>query len=486
MPNTFTTNYSLEKSEIGGDNSQWGSRIHTAFDTTDAQLINKLDKDNVKGFTSTAIIFTNTGASTGTISAASGDLFEDFEVNDKIKVSGATSATNGSTASPAEHTITAKTNSNSITVSTGLVDALVAGDSVTISLITEIGRVDINSGTIDGATIATSDITVGSGKTLDVQSGTLTTSSTQKDEIVDGSTAITRSTNDLTFAGNVDVTGDLTVNGNDIKSTKGVTSIAIDAGGTGYTAGTLSASGGGGSNFSGTYTVNSGVIDSVTITEPGSGFTSAPTIVPSDGGSGATLTPTISKNTAITFSGRNTTLAGTTNNIGTVTAGTIDHTVTMTGVPRRKKIKNFSSSSSGSTHATAKLVAIGTISYPVVNGRTYLIQASYRTFTNHTSSSGTSFRDANYGIAYGTSDRSDEDGISTDTVLQSIGIQYYIDGSTLPRHVGHASNIGAYTYSGSDTTHYAYVFRESGTSDVETSVSQLFLTVEEFDSDNLD
>ena len=219
MPNTFTTNYSLEKSEIGGDNSQWGSRIHTAFDTTDAQLINKLDKDNVKGFTSTAIIFTNTGASTGTISAASGDLFEDFEVNDKIKVSGATSATNGSTASPAEHTITAKTNSNSITVSTGLVDAS-AGDSVTITLVTEIGRVDINSGTIDGATIATSDITVGSGKTLDVSGGTFGASQTttaQKDAIVDGSTAITRSSNDLTFAGNIDVTGDVTVTGGDIK-----------------------------------------------------------------------------------------------------------------------------------------------------------------------------------------------------------------------------------------------------------------------------
>ena len=37
-----------------------------------------------------------------------------------------------------------------------------------------ITNVDINSGSIDGATIATSDITVGSGKTLDVSAGTLT------------------------------------------------------------------------------------------------------------------------------------------------------------------------------------------------------------------------------------------------------------------------------------------------------------------------
>ena len=39
--------------------------------------------------------------------------------------------------------------------------------------------VDINGGTIDGATIATSDITVGAGKTLNVSAGTLTTSAAQ-------------------------------------------------------------------------------------------------------------------------------------------------------------------------------------------------------------------------------------------------------------------------------------------------------------------
>ena len=38
---------------------------------------------------------------------------------------------------------------------------------------------DINGGTIDGATIATSDITVGSGKTLDVSAGTLTLANNQ-------------------------------------------------------------------------------------------------------------------------------------------------------------------------------------------------------------------------------------------------------------------------------------------------------------------
>jgi len=41
------------------------------------------------------------------------------------------------------------------------------------------GNIDINGGTIDGATIATSDVTVGAGKTLDVSAGTLTLANDQ-------------------------------------------------------------------------------------------------------------------------------------------------------------------------------------------------------------------------------------------------------------------------------------------------------------------
>ena len=47
-------------------------------------------------------------------------------------------------------------------------------------------KIDIDGGNIDGTAIATSNITVGSGKTLDVSAGTLTTSSTQKKAIVEG------------------------------------------------------------------------------------------------------------------------------------------------------------------------------------------------------------------------------------------------------------------------------------------------------------
>ena len=95
-----------------------------------------------------------------------------------------------------------------------------------------ITKVDIDSGTIDGTTIATSDVTVGSGKTLDVSAGTLTSSTAQKTAIVDGGkgnltktdVGLSNVTNDAqvpasggTFTGNVAVNGDLTVDTDTLK-----------------------------------------------------------------------------------------------------------------------------------------------------------------------------------------------------------------------------------------------------------------------------
>ena len=72
-----------------------------------------------------------------------------------------------------------------------------------------------------------------------------------------------------------------------------INSLAITNAGTGYSAGTLSATGGGGSSFAGTYTVDgSGKIATVTITNAGTGYTSLPTIVVSHAGDGnAVITP---------------------------------------------------------------------------------------------------------------------------------------------------------------------------------------------------
>lgn len=65
-----------------------------------------------------------------------------------------------------------------------------------------------------------------------------------------------------------------------VNDPRGIFSLTITAAGTGYVAGTLSATGGGGSEFAGTYTVDEdGAIDSVTITNPGYDYAYVPTIV---------------------------------------------------------------------------------------------------------------------------------------------------------------------------------------------------------------
>ena len=51
-------------------------------------------------------------------------------------------------------------------------------------------NVDINSGNIDGAAIAASDITVGGGKTLDVSAGTLTLAADQTSGDANGGTVV--------------------------------------------------------------------------------------------------------------------------------------------------------------------------------------------------------------------------------------------------------------------------------------------------------
>jgi hypothetical protein len=135
MANTFTSNYSLIKSEIGGDNQAWGSNLHTDLDEIDLELGSKVDDVDLKGFTSTVLTFTNTGTNTGTIASSSGDLFQNFKVGDKIRVSGCGSATNGSAVAPKTHTLTSPISANSITVSTGLVSE--SGDTVIVALVLE-------------------------------------------------------------------------------------------------------------------------------------------------------------------------------------------------------------------------------------------------------------------------------------------------------------------------------------------------------------
>jgi len=71
-----------------------------------------------------------------------------------------------------------------------------------------------------------------------------------------------------------------------IKKKGALKEITIATAGTGYSAGTLTASGGGGSGFAGSYTVSGGAINAITVTNYGSDYATTPTIVISDAGNG--------------------------------------------------------------------------------------------------------------------------------------------------------------------------------------------------------
>ena len=147
MANTFTTNYNLTKSEIGGDNQNWGTNIHETITEVDAQLVNKLDHGIVKGFSSGAISFT-TGTN-GTIASASGDLFEDFKAADKVRISGSSNAANNGV-----HTIVSKSSANAIVVSSALATVTAAAENtITVELVLEAGYIDAGPTTVDSLTV---------------------------------------------------------------------------------------------------------------------------------------------------------------------------------------------------------------------------------------------------------------------------------------------------------------------------------------------
>lgn len=183
MPNTFTTNFNLTKPEVGGANDTWGELVNTNLTDIDTQLYRKQDKTDQKGTTHT-LTFTS-GSTNVTTNVTRG--FASYAVNDKITISHS-----GNAANKGEFLIEGITNDITLDLKeTDDSEPTFASESVssTVSIITEINK-------IEGG--------------LDVSGDTLTTSTAQKDAIVDGSTAITRSGNNLTFAGDVAVTGNMT------------------------------------------------------------------------------------------------------------------------------------------------------------------------------------------------------------------------------------------------------------------------------------
>jgi LEA14-like dessication related protein len=223
-----------------------------------------LDVDNIN-INSNSITATNTD----------GNVF--LTPNGTGVISVGTGSAAGALQSNGDHNLVLQTGNSttgSITITDGANGSIAITPNGTGEV--DISKVDIDGGSIDGTTIATSDITVGSSKTLnvsagtlttstaqkeaivqagpgsgtldvssgtlttstaqkqaivqagpgsgtlDVSSGTLTTSTAQKDAIVDGSTAISRSGNNLTFAGTVGNTGNNTItSGNLVIGTAG-------------------------------------------------------------------------------------------------------------------------------------------------------------------------------------------------------------------------------------------------------------------------
>jgi hypothetical protein len=107
-----------------------------------------------------------------------------------------------------------------ITAGTAAVSKAIVADSsgnvnanaLTFTDLGAVTTVDINGGTIDGATIATSNVTVGAGKTLDVSAGTLTLAADQiSGDKVEGGTIDATTITALTFGslndGTINVAG---------------------------------------------------------------------------------------------------------------------------------------------------------------------------------------------------------------------------------------------------------------------------------------
>jgi len=178
---------------------------------------------------------------------------------------------------------------------------------------------DINGGTIDGATIATSDITVGTGKTLNVSGGTLTLADNQiSGDKVEGGTINATTINTLTSTtGNITNVNATTVDSTNLEVTNLKAKDGTAAGSIADSSGVVTLA----SSVLTTTDINGGTIDGATI----GGTTAA---------AGTFTSLTTSGNATI---GGNLTVSGTTTTVNTETINLADNTILLnsneTGTP---------------------------------------------------------------------------------------------------------------------------------------------------------
>ena len=85
MANTYTTNYSLTKPEVGGANDTWGTLINSDLDDLDSQVYNKVDKVDQKGVTH-SLSFSGNNITTGTSNG-----FNSYIAGDRLYIANASS-----------------------------------------------------------------------------------------------------------------------------------------------------------------------------------------------------------------------------------------------------------------------------------------------------------------------------------------------------------------------------------------------------------
>ena len=85
MANTFTTNYSLTKPEVGGANDTWGTLVNSDLDDLDSQVYRKVDKTDQKGVTH-SLSFSGNNITTGTSNG-----FNSYIAGDRLYIANASS-----------------------------------------------------------------------------------------------------------------------------------------------------------------------------------------------------------------------------------------------------------------------------------------------------------------------------------------------------------------------------------------------------------